>query len=80
MRLLAFSAVGQVDVPLAWHGAAVRRRLCTTKHRAHHPEKRALLQIVDTSLPSIAATRPDTALALWGRARPAGHPAARLAA
>ena len=40
----------------------------------------ALLQIVDTSLPSIAATRPDTALALWGRARPAGHPAARLAA
>ena len=40
----------------------------------------ALLQIVDTSLPSIAATRPNTALALWGRARPAGHPAARLAA
>ena len=34
------SAVGQVDVPLARHGAAVRRRLCTTKDRAHHPEKR----------------------------------------
>ena len=44
------------------------------------PQYLALLQIVDTSLPSIAATRPDTALALWGRARPAGHPAARLAA
>ena len=40
----------------------------------------ALLQIVDTSLPSVAATRPNTALALWGRARPAGHPAARIAA
>ena len=34
------SAVGQVDVPLARYGAAVHRRLCTTKHRAHHPEKR----------------------------------------
>ena len=44
------------------------------------PYYSALLQIVDTSLPSIAATRPNTALALWGRARPAGHPAARLAA
>ena len=40
----------------------------------------ALLRIVDTSLPSGAATRPNTALALWGRARPAGHPAARIAA
>jgi len=42
--------------------------------------KTALLQIVDTSLPGVAATRPNTALALWGRARPAGHPAARIAA
>jgi len=40
----------------------------------------ALLQIVDTSLPSVAATRPNTALAPCGRARPAGHPAARIAA
>ena len=40
----------------------------------------ALLQIVDTSLPCVAATRPNTALALWRRARPAGHPAARIAA
>lgn len=40
----------------------------------------ALLQIVDTPFLSIAATRPNTALALWGRARPAGHPAARHAA
>ena len=40
----------------------------------------ALLQIVDTSLPGVAATRPNTARALWGRARPAGHPAARIAA
>ena len=40
----------------------------------------ALLQIVDTSLPGVAATRPNTALALLGRARPAGHPAARIAA
>ena len=44
------------------------------------PHVSALLQIVDTSLPSVAATRPNTALALWGRARPAGHPAARFAA
>ena len=43
-------------------------------------ENMALLQIVDTSLPGVAATRPNTALALWGRARPAGHPAARNAA
>ena len=43
-------------------------------------EDLALLQIVDTSLPGVAATRPNTALALWGRARPAGHPAARNAA
>ena len=34
------SAVGQGDIPLARHGAAVRRRLCTTKHRAHYPGKR----------------------------------------
>lgn len=40
----------------------------------------ALLQIVDTSFLGVAATRPNTALALLGRARPAGHPAARIAA
>ena len=40
----------------------------------------ALLQIVENRFPCVAATRPNTALALWGRARPAGHPAARLAA
>ena len=44
------------------------------------PKISALLQIVDASLPSVAATRPNTALALLGRARPAGHPAARIAA
>ena len=48
--------------------------------RAESAVLRALLQIVDTSLPGVAATRPNTALALWGRARPAGHPAARIAA
>ena len=72
-------------------GAALAWYLFSEKHYAAHPEvieyytgidrnNSVLLQIVDTSLPSIAATRPDTALALWGRARPAGHPAARIAA
>ena len=44
------------------------------------PDFSALLQIVDTSFLGVAATRPNTALALLGRARPAGHPAARIAA
>ena len=47
---------------------------------ARRLENVALLQIVDTSLPCVAAPRPNTALALWRRARPAGHPAARIAA
>ena len=38
----------------------------------YYVDNEALLQIVDTSLPSVAATRPNTALALLGRARP--HP------
>ena len=50
------------------------------EHSLQMYKNKALLQIVDTSLPSVAATRPNTALALWGRARPAGHPAARFAA
>ena len=38
-------------------------------------KKSALLQIVDASLPRIAATRPNTALALWGaRGRPGTPP------
>ena len=33
------STVGQVDGSLARQGAAVLRRLCTTKDSAHHPEQ-----------------------------------------
>lgn len=33
------SAVGQGDIPLARHGAAVCRQLCTTKDRAYYPGK-----------------------------------------
>ncbi|MBQ6140948.1 MAG: hypothetical protein IJI54_06630 [Kiritimatiellae bacterium] len=40
----------------------------------------ALLQIVENQFSCVAATRPNTALALLRRARSAGHPAARLAA
>ena len=63
--------------------AAIRRRAfdkVANEDGFAHIVKWALLQIVDTSLPGVAATRPNTALALWGRARPAGHPAARIAA
>ena len=70
---------GTVQVPLAGvDGMCITNAWVSS--RTTYPQKRALLQIVDTLFLNVAATRPNTALALWRRARPAGHPAATHAA